>query len=298
MSTPAAAFDYQEFTTRNIGFITQAQQSRLRRAHVFVAGVGGMGGAAVGCLARAGVGEFTIADLDVFEVSNLNRQLFATLDTIGQDKAQATAAALRRINPEVQVKVLDGRWVEEVDALLPTVDVAINGCDDTKASVTLMRAGKRHQKTIIDAFAATLPNVYAVKPDDPRPEEVFGYPTVGRPLSAIDKAMAGECLAKEIEWVMTHSSSVDHVDLDIAGEVVAGKRKRISFAPMVWATGCLMAYEAVRTILALPGGPGPGGVFYNPWTMKAEVPKPGVVSRAKALLVRRFMASLVKKAGR
>lgn len=290
-------FDYGEFTTRNLGFVSEAQQQRLRRAHVFVAGVGGMGGAAVGCLLRTGVGEFTIADIDVFEVSNLNRQLFATMDTVGQDKAQATAAAMRRINPEVKVTVLDGRWVDELDRILPTVDVAINGCDDTRASVALMRAGKRHKKTVVDGFASVLPNVYAVKPQDPRPEEVFGYPTVGRPLSAIDKAMAGECLAKEIEWVMTHSSSVDHVDLDLAGEVVAGKRKRFSFAPMVWATGCFMAYEAIRSILQLPGGPGPGGVFYNPWTLKAEVPKPGLVSRAKKLLVRRFMKSLVAKAG-
>ncbi len=292
MTTP---FSYAEFTTRNLGFITAEQQQKLRAAHVFIGGVGGMGGAAVACLVRSGVGRFTIADIDVFEVSNLNRQMFANMDSVGQSKAQATADGLLKVNPECQVTVLDGTWVKQLDTLLPTVDVAINGCDDTRASVALMRAGAQHQKTVVDAFASTLPNVYVVRPSDPRPEAVFGYPCVGKPLEAIDAAMAAECLGKEIEWVMTHSSSAEHVDLDIAGEVVAGKRKRISFAPMVWVTGCFMAYEAMRAILGLPGGPGPGGAFYNPWTLRAERPKPQPIAAIRRFFVRRFMKSMLAK---
>jgi molybdopterin/thiamine biosynthesis adenylyltransferase len=292
MSQPA--FSYGEFTSRNLGFVTAEQQEKLRRAHVFVGGVGGMGGAAVACLMRSGVGRFTIADIDTFEVSNLNRQMFANLDTVGADKAQTTAQGIAKVNPECQVTVLDGTWVQQLDALLPGADVAINGCDDTKASVALMRAGLRHNKTVVDAFASTLPNVYVVRPTDPRPEVVFGYPTVGKGLDAIDKAMAAECLAKEIEWVMTHSSSADHVVLELAGEVVAGKRKRMSFAPMVWATGCFMAYEAIRVILGMPGGPGPGGAFYNPWTLTAEKPKPQPLAGLRRFFVRRFMKSMLE----
>src|SRR5690606_13841021 len=73
---------YSEMTTRNIGFISEAEQARLKGGAVFVAGVGGMGGAAVQMLVRAGVGKIAIADLDTFEVSNLNRQLFAFTDTV------------------------------------------------------------------------------------------------------------------------------------------------------------------------------------------------------------------------
>jgi tRNA A37 threonylcarbamoyladenosine dehydratase len=51
-----AAFSYDEFITRNIGFVSEAEQARLRAARVFVAGVGGMGGAALACLVRSGIG--------------------------------------------------------------------------------------------------------------------------------------------------------------------------------------------------------------------------------------------------
>ena len=287
-------FSYDELTTRNIGFVSHDEQQQLRRAKVFVAGVGGMGGAAVACLVRAGVGHIEIADHDVFEVSNLNRQIFANLDTCGVEKTTATRDAIARINPECKVVVRGLEWSEQLDSILPNVDVAINGCDHVKATLALMRKGKQHNKTIIDAFASTLPNVYAARPSDPRPEEVFGYPSVGVALNDVTDEMAAQCAKKEIEWVMTHSSSADHVVLDIAAEMVTGKRKRISFAPMVWATGCFMAYEAVRVILKKPGGPGPGGVFFNPWAGTAERPKNALVAGVRRFFVRRFMDSLTK----
>ena len=64
-------FTYQKFTTRNIGFVTEKEQSLLKHTRIFVPGVGGMGSAAVACLARAGVGHFIISDIDQFEISNL-----------------------------------------------------------------------------------------------------------------------------------------------------------------------------------------------------------------------------------
>jgi molybdopterin/thiamine biosynthesis adenylyltransferase len=288
-------FSYETMTTRNLGFVSAREQARLREAHVFVPGVGGMGGAAVACLARAGVGHFTIADVDRFEVSNLNRQMFATLDVVGHDKAAVTAAALGRINPGCVVDVLGGEWPRRLDDLLPRVTVAVNGCDDVRATLALMRAGERHQRSVVDAFASTLPNVYVVGPGDPRPERGFGYPTVGVPLDAVDDAMVAACKQRELEWVLTQSSTADHVQLDVAGEMVSGARPRISFAPMVWMTGCLMAYEAIRVILGRRGGPGPRGWFVNPWTGRVERPRNPLVAGARRALVRRFLARLGKQ---
>ena len=105
-----APFSYAEFTTRNIGFVTQAEQERLRQSKVFVCGTGGMGGAALMALARAGVGNFIIADLDEFEISNINRQVFAFTDTVGRHKAEASADIIARINPEAKVEVLHADW--------------------------------------------------------------------------------------------------------------------------------------------------------------------------------------------
>ena len=77
---------------------------RLRAARVAVFGVGGVGGYAVEALARAGVGALDLIDNDVVSLSNLNRQIIATHDTLGQPKVDAAAARVRSINPDCVVR--------------------------------------------------------------------------------------------------------------------------------------------------------------------------------------------------
>jgi hypothetical protein len=151
---------------------------------------------------------------------------------------------------------------------LKNTDIVINGCDDIKATIHLMRKCAQHKIHAIDAFASPLPNVYVIRAQDRRPEKVFGFPTAGIALESITKEMEAICLQKEIEHVAVHSSSLSYVDTHIAGEILNGKRKRISFAPMVWTTGCLMSYEAVRLLLRKKGGAGVKGIFFNPWTLQ------------------------------
>ena len=73
--------------------------ARLRRCHVIVFGLGGVGSYAAECLARSGVGELTLVDSDTVALSNLNRQLEALDSTVGLPKAEAVARRVRDINP-------------------------------------------------------------------------------------------------------------------------------------------------------------------------------------------------------
>lgn len=285
-------FSYKEFTTRNIGFVSVQEQEILRNARVFVPGVGGMGGAAVACLARAGVSHFIIADIDQFEVSNLNRQIFSSMDVLGKDKAEITKVILEKINPGITIEIKGKNWVDELDEILKKTDLVINGCDDIKSTIRLMRKCAAHKITAIDAFASPLPNVYVVRPASKRPEEIFNFPTVGKPIEFITQQVEAACLKKEIEHIAVHSSSLDYVDLNIAKEIMCGTRKRISFAPMVWTTGCMMAYEAIRILLRKKGGPDVHGIFYNPWTLKTERSKGWLTSAFRRYFVRKFLKSL------
>lgn len=117
----------------------------------------------------------------------------------------------------------------------------------------------------------------------------MGYPTVGKDWRAIEDADRQACLTKELEWALIHSNTHRYVDLAIAAELAAGKRKRFSFAPMVITTGALMAYEAIRLILDEPGGADHRGYFFNPHTGRTEHPLPWPLSEMKGALVRRFM---------
>jgi molybdopterin-synthase adenylyltransferase len=288
----AAAFSYADFTTRNIGFVTEAEQRALHESRVLVIGVGGMGGAAVQALARAGVGGFALADMDTFEVSNLNRQVFADLDSVGEDKARATAERLRRINPELSLETFGADWQERLDALLPRYPIVINGMDDIVAGIDLYRRARVHGATVVDAYTSSLPSVTVVRPLDPRPEERLGYPSRGREVKALNEDLRRECFLREIEYVLVNSSTLRHIEMSIALELIAGKRKRMSFAPMVLTTGNLMAFEVVKLLLRRSPSADCRGYFYNPWTMRTERPAPWIVALPKKLMVRRFLARM------
>lgn len=83
--------------------IGQEGIDRLQAAHVVVAGVGGVGSFAAEALARAGVGALTLIDNDVVDITNLNRQIHATMQTVGQPKVQVMAERLAAVAPELQV---------------------------------------------------------------------------------------------------------------------------------------------------------------------------------------------------
>ena len=76
---------------------------KLRRSHVAVFGLGGVGSYAAECLARSGVGTLTLVDQDTVSVSNINRQLCALTSTVGQYKAEVAAVRVRDIDPDTVV---------------------------------------------------------------------------------------------------------------------------------------------------------------------------------------------------
>ena len=283
-------FDYEEMTGRNIGFVTAREQRALRDGRVFICGVGGMGGAAAMALARAGVGNLVIADFDVFETSNLNRQIFAFDETLGREKTDVTRERLAAINPELRVTVVGRDWPSHLDQILGECHVVINGMDDVVAGIRLYRAARDHGATVIDAYTSPLPSVTVVRPDDPRPEERLGFPTVGVAPDAITGDMRDECMRREIEYVLVHSSSADHIELAVAADVIAGRRNRISFAPMVVTTGCLMAFEAIALLLGRETKTDFRGWFFNPRGASVERPRPLPAAWMRRRLVRRFMS--------
>ena len=75
-------FDYNQAFQRNIGWVTREEQQALRKKRAAVGGLGGCGGAYVTTLARLGIGSFSLADFDAFELANFNRQVGARMSTL------------------------------------------------------------------------------------------------------------------------------------------------------------------------------------------------------------------------
>ncbi len=140
--------------------------ARLAAARVFVAGVGGVGGYAAEMLARSGIGHLTLVDADAVAVSNLNRQLIATIPDIGLPKVKLFEKRFRDINPAIDVlairefitpdnigAMLDaGQYdfvVDAIDTVAPKVALIVHCLTHRIPVISSMGAGGRLDPTLI-----------------------------------------------------------------------------------------------------------------------------------------------------
>lgn len=116
---------------RNIPALSEAECEILHRKRVLVVGCGGLGGHLIDMLARIGVGFLRVVDGDVFEPSNLNRQLLSEVPLLGVSKAKAAVAKVSRVNPETEVEAVAGFLTEKnARQLVLSCDAVVDGLDN------------------------------------------------------------------------------------------------------------------------------------------------------------------------
>jgi tRNA A37 threonylcarbamoyladenosine dehydratase len=113
---------------------------RMHKAHVFLAGLGGVGSFAAEALARMGVGRLTLVDHDVVSGSNLNRQLPALASTVGQKKTQVMAGRIREINPYCELQLVERMLTADdmPEALADSYDFVIDAIDSLSCKAALV----------------------------------------------------------------------------------------------------------------------------------------------------------------
>lgn len=146
--------DWQQRTQLLLG---GEKMERLRRAHVLVVGLGGVGAYAAEMICRAGVGRMTIVDADTVQPTNINRQLPALHSTVGQPKAEVLAARFRDINPDVELTVLplflkDENIPELLDAA--TYDFVVDAIDTLAPKCHLIAEAMKRRIKIVSSMGA------------------------------------------------------------------------------------------------------------------------------------------------
>lgn len=134
-----------------------AALAAFRQAHVCVIGVGGVGSWAVEALARSAVGQITLIDLDHLAESNVNRQIHALTDTLGQAKVAALAERIAQINPFCQVSEVEEFITEENIASLIVpgrFDYVIDAIDNARAKTALIVHCRAHQVPLVTMGSA------------------------------------------------------------------------------------------------------------------------------------------------
>ncbi len=129
----------------------------LRRAHVLVVGLGGVGAYAAEMIARAGVGRMTIADADTVAETNINRQLVALHSTVGRPKAEVLAERLRDIDPAIELTVVN-RYIKD-EATYDLLDAArydyvVDAIDTLSPKLALILAALERNIPLVSSMGA------------------------------------------------------------------------------------------------------------------------------------------------
>ncbi len=133
-----------------------AAMEKLRAARVAVFGLGGVGGYAVEALARSGIGALDIIDSDTLSITNINRQIYAAMDTIGMYKTDVAAARIARINPKAIVRAYKLFYSPETAGMFDfrQYDYIIDAIDTVTAKIELVMNANAAGAPIICSMGA------------------------------------------------------------------------------------------------------------------------------------------------
>lgn len=134
----------------------RAAMEKLKNAHVAVFGLGGVGGYAVEGLARSGIGALDLIDHDTVSMTNINRQILATRDTVGKPKAEVAALRVKSIDPDIQVNALRTFFCPDTAEQFhfEKYDYVIDAIDTVTGKLALVTAAKAAGTPIICAMGA------------------------------------------------------------------------------------------------------------------------------------------------
>ena len=130
--------------------------SRFQQSHICVIGIGGVGSWAAEALARSGIGQLTLIDMDDVCITNTNRQIHALQGNVGKQKTEVMAERIRLINPDCQINIIDDFITEEnlTEYIDSRFDFVIDAIDSIRAKVALLAHCKRQKIALITTGGA------------------------------------------------------------------------------------------------------------------------------------------------
>ena len=139
---------------RSLRIISFDQLEKIKNLNILIVGLGGVGGAAFEALVRSGVGRITVIDADVFDSSNLNRQLLSNVNNMGHNKVLEASIRAKSINPDILVDskkmFLDESNINDIDFTL--YDYVLDCCDSVNTKVLLIEKCKEYDVKLITSM--------------------------------------------------------------------------------------------------------------------------------------------------
>ncbi len=212
---------------RNIPALSEAECALLRTKRVLIVGCGGLGGHLLDQMLRMGVGAIRVCDGDVFDETNLNRQLLCRVDRLGQSKAKAALEHAALVNPQAALEVYDGPMNEDnVLDLVQGCDAVLDGLDNVASRRILAKACARQSiPYFYGAIDGWIAQAAVILPGDRLLEKL--YPTEEAPkapsalaftpalCAAVQASLCTRLLTGQpIEHGILYHFDLLHMDLD------------------------------------------------------------------------------------
>lgn len=175
---------YNNMISRQIEVFTEKEQEKLRTTPIVIMGSGGLGGTIIEQFVRAGFEQLTIVDQDVFDETNLNRQVRSNIDTIGKSKVKVTKEAAEKINPNVSITDYDLTVdLSNISEVLKGNKILVDAVDNVYTRVMISREAKKQGITFVhSAVDKTSGQLSVFEPQSPTYEELFRLKSVGKEL--------------------------------------------------------------------------------------------------------------------
>lgn len=222
--------------------------AKLKKAHVAVFGIGGVGGHVVEALARSGVGSFELIDNDTVAITNINRQIIATLDTVGQPKVEVMRKRILSINPEAEITLHQCFFLpenkDEFD--FSKYDYVVDAVDTVAAKIAIVLAAKEVGVPVISSMGA------GNKVNPAMFEVADIYKTSIDPLARVMRQAMKKHHIKKLKVVYSKELPLLQVDeLKAECHAEAPKRRALpgsnAFCPSV--AGLIIASEVIKDLV-------------------------------------------------
>ncbi|MBY9012865.1 MAG: ThiF family adenylyltransferase [Candidatus Lokiarchaeota archaeon] len=240
---------YWEHVIRNIGPITFDEQEKIRTSRVAVLGVGGLGGPLAENLVRAGCQDLVICDFDVFDESNLNRQI-CTIEDIGKRKIDVVESYLYKIDPEISIKKFFKITQQNIGSVLKDVKVVALTLDDPATSIFIARESRKREIPMIESWAVPYLFTWWFTPDSVDYETCYGLHTQRFDyfeLSNLKKEINLATYQALLPKVFTMPGVREKYDREPGAfeEMMNGSIGARSFAPFVRITSDLLSVDVI-----------------------------------------------------
>ena len=223
-----------EFLSRTERMISKEDIDKINNKSVIVFGLGGVGGSCVEALVRAGIGKIGIVDGDEYEITNVNRQAFATTKTLGMRKVDACEERLLEINPNLKIKKYDlfvsGENIRDID--FESYDYVVDAIDTITSKLLIIKEAYDRNIKIISAMGA------GNRLDPTKFQVIDIEKTHNDPVARIMRKKLKEMGIKKLKVVYSSELPIK------TGDRTPGS---ISFVPPV--CGMVLASQVIRGIL-------------------------------------------------